>query len=172
MRANNDGRNTFTLMEGTGNTVERQCGTNTFELAPGKYVVVPTTTGVKLKQSLALEKAKKLAASHTTGACAGTGTGTDTTVSHIAGEAAIATVPLVRRNDLGETVFTDIAVRAYAELFESMDIDHDGCLGKTELDKFLSAPVEEAKFRWLVDKFEGKGGEGFVYAFSSSSKAD
>jgi hypothetical protein len=83
----NEKYGTFTLMAGTGNTVERQSGTELFELPAGKYLVVPTTTGIKLKESLANDKAGKDPAT-------------------TAKNAAASLVPLVRENDSGDMVFT------------------------------------------------------------------
>jgi hypothetical protein len=50
----------------------------------GKYLVVPTTTGIKLKESLLKERDPAATAQN----------------------AAAALVPLVRENDVGEMVFT------------------------------------------------------------------
>jgi hypothetical protein len=41
---------TFTLVTGTGNATERQNQSEDMELEAGRYLIVPTTTGCKLKQ--------------------------------------------------------------------------------------------------------------------------
>jgi hypothetical protein len=69
----------YTLIAGTGNTVERQNGTDMFQLPAGSYLIVPTTTGIKLKEDVL-----KYASS--------TGTG--------------ETVPLTMQSPTGEVQFT------------------------------------------------------------------
>jgi len=128
---------TYTFVAGSGCSVERQNGTEIFQLPAGKYMVVPVTTGVKLKQALALARS-------------------DTS--------SVEAVPLVRVNDAGEGVFTESVVNAYSELFDRMDHDNDGFLCRSELDQYMmrteGAPVQEAAFQWLLHKFESADAPG------------
>ena len=133
---------TFTFIAGTGNSVERQNATDIFELTAGKYMIVPTTTGIKLKEHLSKQREDP---------------------ENVARNAAAAMTPLVVENDDGEMVFTDPVIEAYSELFDRMDHNNDGYLCRTELDQYMmrteGAPVQESAFQWLVNKFESADGK-------------
>jgi hypothetical protein len=75
----------YTLIAGTGNTVERQNGTDMFQLPAGSYLIVPTTTGIKLKEDVLKY--------------ASTGTG--------------ETVPLTMQSPTGEVQFTGEGVKLF-----------------------------------------------------------
>lgn len=127
---------TFSLVTGSGNSTDRQHGTDEVTLEPGRYLVVPTTSGAKLKQSIE--------------------------ASRVADEAQQLArgkprVPLtVRRHN--EVDFSDAVIAAYSELFTRMDNDHDDYLSKVEIDQYMlrteGAAIEESAFQWLVNTFE------------------
>ena len=79
----------------------------------GKYLVVPTTTGIKLKQSVAAQKEGELNGAH---------------------HAAAAIVPLVRENDAGEMVFTGEC------LYVTIIIFHLSC-GTVAILSFASSKI-------------------------------
>mmetsp|Transcript_6717 Transcript_6717/g.11290 ORF Transcript_6717/g.11290 Transcript_6717/m.11290 type:complete len:845 (-) Transcript_6717:102-2636(-) len=134
---------TFTFVAGTGNSVERQNSSEIFELDAGKYMIVPTTTGIKLKEYLIKQRDDP---------------------ANAARNAAAAMTPLVVENDDGEMVFTEPVIQAYSELFDRMDHNNDGYLCRTELDQYMmrteGAPVQESAFQWLVSKFESADAPG------------
>lgn len=120
-----------------GITVERQNQTEIFQLSAGNYLVIPTTTGLKLKQyqeNLNIAKTTANAKS------------------------------LITKNKKGEVIFTDIVIHAYTELFTRMDHDSDGHLSKQELDQFMmrteGAPLEDTAYQWLLHNFESKDAPG------------
>jgi Ca2+-binding EF-hand superfamily protein len=135
---------TFTLMNGTGNSVERQNQTDEFQLAVGKYVVVPTSTGAKLKQYF------------------------DKNIRRAEGSASPVKVALVAKNDKGEVVFTKDVYRAYEELFVRFDLDGDGFLSKLELDQYMirteGSAIEEKAYMWLLHNFESREKRGLTLA--------
>lgn len=138
---------TFELVKGTGNSVERQNETGEFELQPGKYVVVPTTTGIKLRESL-----EKDAVHHYgTAAAAAGGTGVVELIKPVEGSN-------------GEVEFSDAVRSAFYELFTRLDQDGDGYLNKTELDSYMmrteGSPIQDTAFHWLLHNFESKEAPG------------
>jgi len=130
---------TLTLIIGSGTTVERQNQTEQFHLSPGKYLVVPTTTGIKLKQQM--EQSKSDA------------NGTERPAKR-----------LVTRDSEGKAHFTEDVDRVFSELFDRMDQDGDGLLNKVELDQFMvrteGAPIHDKAYQWLLDHFESPNAKG------------
>lgn len=129
---------TFTLVAGSGNCTDRQHGTEEITLEPGKYLVIPTTSGAKLKQSIESRRLSDEARQLPRGK---------------------PRVPLtIRRAGGTEVEFSDAVINAYTELFTRMDCDHDGFLSKVEIDQYMlrteGAAIEEAAFQWLVNTFE------------------
>jgi Ca2+-binding EF-hand superfamily protein len=133
----------FQLIGGTGNSTERQNQTEEFVLTPGKYVIVPTSTGCKLKEHMEeIERSRSKAG---------------------------GPVPkLVEKDAKGEVDFTSETRRVYREIFERMDHDDDGQLSKTELDGFMmrteGTAIDEKAFLWLLHNFESKDKIGLTLA--------
>ena len=138
---------TFELVKGTGNSVERQNETGEFNLPPGKYIVVPTTTGIKLRDSL------EAAAATDAGAGAGRAEGA---------------VELTVKNEAGEVEFSPQVVAAYTELFHRLDVDGDQFLNKAELDQYMmrteGSPIQDSAYHWLLHNFESREATGLSLA--------
>lgn len=129
---------TFTLVQGSGNSADRQNQTDETVLEPGKYLVVPTTSGGKLKQSIEAQRLAQLQAGQLTNR---------------------PRVPLTQPGQKnGEVDFSSAVIAAYTELFQRMDNDCDGVLSKQEIDQYMlrteGATIEETAFQWLVNTFE------------------
>lgn len=64
----------------------------------------------------------------------------------------------------GTIQYTDVAVRAYSDLFDRMDLDNNSYLSKSELDNYSmlvdGVPLQDAAFAWLLDYFEDEGATG------------
>lgn len=137
---------TFSLVKGTGNSVDRQNQTEEFNLTPGKYVIVPTSTGCKLKEHVEETQRKKAEA----------------------GGPAAEKIKLVQQNANGEPEFTHDTIRLYTEVYERIDLDGDGQLNKAELDSFMmkteGTPIDEKAFMWLLHNFESKDKVGLTLA--------
>lgn len=126
---------TFTLINGTGCATERQHQTDELTLEAGKYILVPSTSGCKLKQHIDRWKA----------------------------QAPTEPVALTQEHH-GEIAFTDAVIKAYTELFHRMDCDFDGLLSKAEMDQYMlrteGATIEDAAFTWMLHNFESKDAQG------------
>ena len=140
---------TYTLVNGTGISVERQNHSVEFEVSPGKYLLVPTTTGIKLKQQLELDKAIAV------------------------GDIAPPPKQLLQRDSEGKIEFTDDVQNIFWDLFDRMDHDGDDLLNKAELDHFMVLaglePLQDNVFQWLIHNFEpphteGLSRQGFINA--------
>ena len=138
---------TYTLVNGTGISVERQNHSAEFEVSSGKYLLVPTTTGIKLKQQLKQEKVA-------------------------VGEIA-PPKQLLQRDSAGKIEFTDDVVNIFWDLFDRLDHDGDNLLNKDELDHFMVLaglePLQDDVFEWLINNFEpphtnGLSRQGFINA--------
>ena len=150
---------TFSLVTGSGTSVERQNQTDQFHLPAGKYLVVPTTTGIKLKQQ-----------------CIQEGSTTATNMEGQQQQQRPHPKQLVIRDiqEGGQAVrFTEEAEEVFSELFDRMDHDGDGLLNKVELDQFMvrseGAPIQDKAYQWLLDHFEppeakGLSKRGFIRA--------
>mmetsp|Transcript_16055 Transcript_16055/g.17391 ORF Transcript_16055/g.17391 Transcript_16055/m.17391 type:complete len:757 (-) Transcript_16055:897-3167(-) len=122
---------TFQLVTGSGNSADRQQQTDDIELEPGKYLIIPTTSGCKLRQymeSYGLLPPATSAASMKNDKKQPTTQGNTT-----------ARLPLTKPGNNasssggGKYDFTDDVYRVYTELFTRMDIDNDGYLNKMKL---------------------------------------
>ena len=157
---------TFSLVIGSGTSVERQNQTEQFDLPPGKYLVVPTTTGIKLKQQMQQQSPSSSSGD----------TDTTTTTTIIGGQQQQRPPPkqlVIRGSDGKVERFTDAAEEVFSELFDRMDYDGDGLLNKAELDQFMvrteGAPIQDKAYQWLLDHFEapqakGLSKRGFILA--------
>jgi Ca2+-binding EF-hand superfamily protein len=134
---------TYTLVAGSGNCTDRQHGTEEITLEPGKYLIIPTTSGAKLKQSIEsrrlLDEVRQIPRGK-------------------------PRVPLtIRRSGSTDVEFSDAVINAYTELFTRMDCDHDGFLSKVEIDRYMlrteGATIEEAAFQWMVNTFESSASQ-------------
>jgi Ca2+-binding EF-hand superfamily protein len=151
---------TFRLVCGTGNTCERQNMTNEIELEPGKYLVVPFTSGAKLHSEIdtwmSAEQQRQQQVQTQTQSQIQTPTQTGSKKHRIA---------LLRRDiSSGEMKFTEAVINAYQVLFTRLDADCDGVLNKTELDQYMlrteGSTIEDSAFVWLLHNFESKDAEG------------
>ncbi|RYG66041.1 hypothetical protein EON64_10645 [archaeon] len=134
---------TFTLVTGTGNATERQNQTEDLELEAGKYLIVPTTSGCKLKQHVQ-------------------------TIGNNATANSKGPVPLTKTSASGDVHFSEAVIKAYTELFHRMDSDNDGKLSKAEMDAYMlrteGSTIEDVAFTWLVNNFESKEKTGLSLA--------
>lgn len=132
---------TFTLIDGTGCTVERQNSTNIIDLPAGKYVVVPTSTGVKLKQNL----------------------------EETGGHDETEPEPLIITTDDGDIRFSPAVIRAYTELFNRLDTDGDNFLCKSEMDSYMmrteGSPIQDSAFEQLLLAFDGREGNNLFITY-------
>lgn len=134
---------TCTIIQGTGNTLERQNQTNEFDLDVGRYLVIPTSTGCKLSTQLAEQEAKN-----------------DKNASK-------EPVPLCKRGPNGEFIdFTEETYAAYEDLFHRINLDSGGYLSKEELDQYMErtegSPVDEQAYQWLMHNFESVERKGLT----------
>jgi Ca2+-binding EF-hand superfamily protein len=125
----------FSLITGSSASTERQNQTKEILLQPGEYIIIPTTTGCKLKQYVDTLEAKKA-------------NGTTT----------INRIPLTKTLSSGEVIFTDEVINAYNELFSRIDTDSDGYITKKEMDLYTlkteNACIDEEAYKWIVENFE------------------
>lgn len=135
---------TFQLVTGTGNSTERQHQTEELELEAGRYIIVPTTSGCKLKQYLDEQRANGSLSS---------------------AQDSLPKVALTR-TERGKRVFTEPVIKAYTELFRRMDSDCDGKLSKAEMDQYLlrteGATMEDQAFQFLLHLSEHNEKDGIT----------
>eukprot|EP01034_Spumella_vulgaris_P026750 gene26750-33376_t len=132
-------KTTYNYVTGTGSTVERQNQTDEVQLEVGEYLVVPTSTGIKLrehyKQYLSTVDANKIKGVH-----------------------GVERIRLTTRDSRGKAVFAPEVLRVYEELFTHLDFHGDGYLTKDELDQYLvsigSPALTPDGYAWLLDTFE------------------
>ena len=143
----------YDLIAGTGSTAERQHQTEVVELQPGTYIVVPTTTGIKLREQMKVE-----AHTHAVNASSSTSTATAPAIVDWADSA----VELTTLNDAGELEFSPIVVAAYTELFDCLDMNGSLYLNRGELNKFLErangSHLSEAQYQNLLKMYEPTSG--------------
>ena len=164
---------TMQLVNGVGNTCDRDNQTTEFDLEPGRYLVVPFTSGTKLRQIVddwekevenGLTGNVITPSSTTPVSPPGTPSKTNSTGQDSGGKVA-----LVRPSPAtGEIEFTQEVIAAYTELFNRLDLDSDGVLNKAELDQYMlrteGSTIEQAAFQWLVHNFESKDAIGLSVA--------
>eukprot|EP01038_Epipyxis_sp_PR26KG_P014549 gene14549-19531_t len=130
---------TFSLVTGTGNSPERQNQSEQIELQPGKYIVVPTTTGCKLAQHLKSESSSMF-----------------------------SDRPLLRTFENGDIDFSSRLYEVYEDIFSRFDCDGDGFLNIDELNQFMlrteGSTIEEKAYLWLLHNFESLERRGLTCA--------
>lgn len=128
---------TFKLVAGAGNSADRQNQTEELELEAGKYLVIPTTSGGKLRQQIESTRKER------------------NTVAN----PSKPMVALTKTNPANDEIeFADIVVQAYTELFQRMNVNNDGYLSKLEVDQYMlrteGATIEEVAYKWLLHTFQ------------------
>lgn len=133
-----DEHGALSFVSSTGHGMDRQRQTDELSLKAGRYLLVPVTSGSKLKHHV--DSWKKASAS-----------------------AKVQPVALTVAHD-GVTVFSDAVINAFTEVFHRMDCDSDGLLSKAELDQYTlrtqGAAIEDAAYTQMLHAFEAKDAVG------------
>jgi hypothetical protein len=173
------------LTGATGVSVDRQTQLQ-LQLKPGRYLLVPHTTGCKFKMS---ESQSKLVIEEAVSA-AGAADEEELLIKNpqLALERGIVTTLITQppcqwvddsdwylsQDDAGawerDTWFVPLADRAFREIFHRVDEDMDGVLNWVEFNRYhqllYSADAEEDEFKWLLSVLDSVGGgltpDGFV----------
>ena len=115
----------------TGITLDRQHQTEEVLLGAGEYLIVPITSGCKLRQYLA-EKRKR-------------------------GSAKGAPISVV--NGDKQKVLSDDVVKIFEEVFYRIDLNGDGLLSHADLNEYISmtggVPLDRSDYQWLLTTFDG-----------------
>lgn len=166
---------TFQLITGTGNSADRQNATEDIELDAGKYLIVPTTSGCKLRQymeSFGLygpnsdpNNINNNNNNNSKSASAGTSITSGATAS------TTTRIPLTKpgvNTASGKLEFTDDVYRVYTEIFTRNDQDSDGFLNKDEIDQYMlrteGSSIEPIAYQWLLHNFENRESQGLSLA--------
>jgi Ca2+-binding EF-hand superfamily protein len=157
---------TFQLVTGSGNSADRQHQTDDIELDAGKYLIIPTTSGCKLRQYM---EQYGLVMSHDGSNGASPSEDNEKDSRRPSASSVTARIPLTKPgNSSGKYEFTDDVYRVYTELFSRMDNDMDGYLNKDEIDQYMlrteGSSIEPIAFQWLLHNFENRDSLGLSLA--------
>jgi Ca2+-binding EF-hand superfamily protein len=158
---------TFQLVTGSGNSADRQNQTDDVELEPGKYLVIPTTSGCKLRQYM---EAYGLLAPPVSTPSSGQQQQQQGSSGKDRGNGAVTRIPLTKpgNGSGGKFEFTEDVYRVYTELFSRMDNDMDGFLNKDEIDQYMlrteGSSIEPIAYQWLLHNFENRDSPGLSLA--------
>jgi Ca2+-binding EF-hand superfamily protein len=178
---------TFQLVTGSGNSADRQNATDDVELDPGKYLVIPTTSGCKLRQYM--ESYGLLAGANVPLNSGNNGEKTATRKPSLNihtgnnpnphANKPVTRIPLTKPGSGGGSnqssttgggkyEFTEDVYRVYTELFTRMDNDMDGYLNKDEIDQYMlrteGSSIEHIAYQWLLHNFENRDSPGLSLA--------
>ncbi len=137
----------YHLIAGTGITADRQSQTDVINLPAGDYLIVPLTSGSKLRAAWAEEQLKE-------------GGSTDASAVEAAASGPVAKVDLLEtKPGSKDVVFTEPVIAAFKEVFKHLDTDGDGYLNKAEFDQYMirteGINITKAAFDWLLNTFGG-----------------
>eukprot|EP01038_Epipyxis_sp_PR26KG_P006609 gene6609-9076_t len=136
MKIESDG--SYTVVVSSGNAVERQNQTEEMEFQAGEYLVVPTTSGCKLKAYLESD--------------AGKGQGSE--------------VDWTKTSTNGETTFSSRLCDVLEEIHSRIDMDGDKILDLNEFNQFLiqaeEEPFNDNVYEFLLSQFNDGETRGFT----------